>query len=95
MKLTLRYWRRFPEVNLRFYVKRNLPDTPESVQRGVVFVSEIVPRFAYPVKEYDIVCDFEKVYGQAFAFLNLQKPASVFVAEGSEVFIHHKRVLKG
>ena len=49
----------------------------------------------YPVKEYDIVCDFEKVYGKAFAFLNLQKPASVFVAEGSEVVIHHKRVLKG
>jgi uncharacterized protein len=180
------YHTRFPEVNLRFYVKRDLPDTPESVQRGVVFVSEIVPRFAiawvantfykeqysatqmkhhwkhttgewdlqyewkqqrdwfsikatvsdelhpmppgsaeafifehyygyskqtaqltheyevahpswqhYPVKEYDIVCDFEKVYGKPFAFLNLQKPASVFVAEGSEVVIHHKRVLKG
>jgi uncharacterized protein YqjF (DUF2071 family) len=47
----LRGWRipyhtRFPEVNLRFYVKRDIPNNPESIQRGVVFVSEIVPRFA-------------------------------------------------
>jgi hypothetical protein len=47
----------------------------------------------YPVKEYTIVCDFEKVYGPAFACLNLQKPASVFMAEGSPVFVHDKRVL--
>ncbi len=35
---------RFPEVNLRFYVKRTAPDG--SVRRGVVFVQERVPRFA-------------------------------------------------
>ena len=33
----------FEEVNLRFYVKR---DTGGEVRRGVVFVKEIVPRFA-------------------------------------------------
>lgn len=35
---------RFPEVNLRFYVKRQAPDG--SWRRGVVFVQERVPRFA-------------------------------------------------
>jgi uncharacterized protein len=33
----------FEEVNLRFYVKR---ETKEEVRRGVVFVKEIVPKFA-------------------------------------------------
>ena len=33
----------FEEVNLRFYVRRDAPDGP---RRGVVFVREIVPRFA-------------------------------------------------
>ncbi len=34
-------YRDFEEVNLRFYVKRTIPDG--TVRRGVVFVSEIVP----------------------------------------------------
>jgi len=33
----------FEEVNLRFYVKREMPD---EIRRGVVFVKEIVPRTA-------------------------------------------------
>jgi uncharacterized protein len=33
----------FEEVNLRFYVKRELPD---ETRRGVVFIKEIVPRWA-------------------------------------------------
>lgn len=33
----------FEEVNLRFYVRRTLPD---ETRRGVVFIKEIVPRFA-------------------------------------------------
>lgn len=33
----------FEEVNLRFYVRRELPDGP---RRGVVFVKEIVPKLA-------------------------------------------------
>jgi uncharacterized protein len=34
----------FPEVNLRYYVVRKMPDG--TVRRGVVFVREIVPKFA-------------------------------------------------
>jgi hypothetical protein len=37
------FHRNFPEVNLRFYVKRDLPD---GERRGVVFLKEIVPRRA-------------------------------------------------
>lgn len=41
-------WHRsFAEVNLRFYVRRRLPDS--SVRRGVVFIREIVPRAAVAV----------------------------------------------
>lgn len=36
--------RNFAEVNLRFYVRRNVPD--EAPRRGVVFVREVVPRHA-------------------------------------------------
>ncbi len=35
---------RFPEVNLRFYVRRTMPDG--SVRRGVTFIQEMVPRWA-------------------------------------------------
>ncbi len=34
------FWGSFPEVNLRFYVRR---DTSEGERRGVVFIKEIVP----------------------------------------------------
>lgn len=37
------FHRNFLEVNLRFYVKR---ETGNEIRRGVVFVKEIVPRFA-------------------------------------------------
>jgi uncharacterized protein YqjF (DUF2071 family) len=33
----------FDEVNLRFYVRRQMPDGP---RRGVAFIKEVVPRFA-------------------------------------------------
>ena len=38
---------RFPEVNLRFYVRRKLPDG--SWRRGVTFVEEMVPRAAIAI----------------------------------------------
>ncbi len=41
------FHRDFDEVNLRFYVKRPMPDG--SVRRGVVFVRELVPRRAIAV----------------------------------------------
>lgn len=41
----------------------------------------------YPVTNHTIQVDFEKVYGQDFNFLQSLKPKSVFLAEGSEIFI--------
>jgi uncharacterized protein YqjF (DUF2071 family) len=44
----------------------------------------------YTINNYAIECDFEKVYGQPFAFLDDKQPASVFMAEGSPVKIFNK-----
>ena len=45
------------------------------------------PRWqVYPVKDYKINCDVEKLYGAAFVpFIKNVKPASVFLAKGSDV----------
>jgi uncharacterized protein YqjF (DUF2071 family) len=49
------------------------------------------PRWkVYPVKEYNIVCDFEKNYGGDFKSLTGMKPDSVYLAEGSEIKVHDK-----
>ncbi len=37
------FHRDFPEVNLRFYVRR---ETDEGIRRGVIFIKEIVPKLA-------------------------------------------------
>jgi uncharacterized protein YqjF (DUF2071 family) len=42
MGMAIPFHRRFPEVNLRFYIRRRLADG--SVRRGVAFVQEMVPR---------------------------------------------------
>jgi uncharacterized protein YqjF (DUF2071 family) len=167
---------RFEEVNLRFYVRRTEADG--SFKRGVVFIRELVPRFAislianklyeepyatvpmrrsimhtadslqvdygwkyrkkwhtiaaeasptpqpilpgseedfitehywgytkrtrgatsqygvkhphwltYPIRRYKIDADFAALYGPSFAALNYQEPASVLMAEGSEVSV--------
>ena len=47
----------------------------------------------YPVKQYTIDCDFEALYGPAFAALTTTGPASVFVAEGSAISVLNKRNL--
>jgi uncharacterized protein len=47
----------------------------------------------HTVKNYNIVCDFEKLYGTQFAFLNGAKPDSVFMAKGSPIAILHKNNL--
>lgn len=41
----------------------------------------------YPMKEYSIDVDFEKIYGAEFAFLKSETPRSVFLAEGSEIIV--------
>ena len=52
------------------------------------------PRWkVYPTKSYSIDVDFLESYGPDFAFLNRQKPASVFLAEGSEIKVQSARRL--
>lgn len=47
----------------------------------------------FRVTDYKIDCDFTNMYGEEFSFLNHAKPASVFMAKGSEVKIFRKRTL--
>ena len=47
----------------------------------------------HKVKSYKIECDFEKLYGKQFAFLNENLADSVFMAKGSAVSILHKKNL--
>lgn len=52
------------------------------------------PRWkAYAVKNYEIDVDFGLVYGKDFGFLNELEPASVMLAEGSEITVEKKRKL--
>ena len=46
----------------------------------------------HKVIDYKIECDFEAMYGETFSILNLIKPSSVFIAEGSDVSIYWKRI---
>ncbi len=43
------------------------------------------------VTDHEINCDFGKMYGKPFEFLNNQQPDSVIIAEGSEVSVKWKR----
>lgn len=46
------------------------------------------PRWqVYTVEEYDIQCAVEQIYGKAFAGPLAQEPASIFMANGSEVAV--------
>lgn len=47
----------------------------------------------YPVEQYTIDCDFAELYGNNFAILNGQQPASVFLAEGSPISVYSKKIL--
>lgn len=52
------------------------------------------PRWGiYKVNNFTIDCDFQKVYGKDFGFLQLQQPVSVFLAEGSAIEIFSKKVI--
>jgi hypothetical protein len=52
------------------------------------------PRWdVYKTKEYNIEVDFGNVYGKVFDFLKTEKPASVFLAEGSEIKVKAGRVV--
>lgn len=53
------------------------------------------PRWqVYKVKNYEIDVDFGLVYHKDFEFLNPMEPHSVMLAEGSEITVENKRVLK-
>ena len=48
----------------------------------------------YKVESAEIKVDFEMVYGAEFEFLNHLSPASVMLAEGSEITVEGKKTLK-
>jgi hypothetical protein len=53
------------------------------------------PRWeAYKVNSFSIDVDFRLVYGEEFEFLNLIEPASVMLAEGSEITVENKKTIR-
>ncbi len=49
--------------------------------------------FVHKVKSYNIECNFEKLYGSEFSFLDNAEPDTVFMAKGSPIAILHKKNL--
>jgi hypothetical protein len=47
----------------------------------------------HPVRHYRVQCDIEKMYGAEFVEPLSQPPKSVFLAEGSDISVMHKKVL--
>lgn len=50
--------------------------------------------FQYKVISHDIAVDFEETYGPKFGFLTMQEPTSVILAEGSEIKVEKKVMIK-
>ncbi|MBC8988151.1 DUF2071 domain-containing protein [Pedobacter sp. N36a] len=48
----------------------------------------------YKVNSFNIAVDFELNYGKDFKFLNEKSPASVMLAEGSEITVERKNTLR-
>lgn len=48
----------------------------------------------HPVKEYEVCCNAKDLYGEAFQEYLIQKPTSVFMADGSEVEVFEKKILR-
>ncbi|MEX2140672.1 MAG: DUF2071 domain-containing protein [Pirellulales bacterium] len=65
--LAIPFHRNFPEVNLRFYVKRPMPD---GERRGVVFLREIAPRRA-------VAYVARKFYGEKYLALPMRATIEV------------------
>ncbi len=51
------------------------------------------PWLVHKVNAFTVDCDFEKLYGNDFAFLDKMSPESVFMAKGSPIAILGKRKL--
>jgi uncharacterized protein len=49
----------------------------------------------HPVRHYHVQCNIEKMYGAEFVEPLSQPPKSVFFAEGSDIAVMHKTILKG
>jgi len=45
------------------------------------------------VISYNIDCDFNAIYGEEFSFLNNVEPTCVLITLGSEIRIHHKKII--
>lgn len=53
------------------------------------------PRWdVYEVLEHEIVCEVARFYGPQFAEILAGPPASIFMAEGSEILVRQKRILE-
>ncbi|MFT5585892.1 MAG: hypothetical protein ACI9VR_003487 [Cognaticolwellia sp.] len=65
-------------------------------RRGRTLVYEVRhPHWlVYPVRSHSLEVDFAQLYGAEFAVLNGQSPASVFLAEGSEIEVFGARPFK-
>jgi hypothetical protein len=48
----------------------------------------------YNILDYQINVEFSSIYGNDFEFLNLLKPNSIFLAEGSEIMVKSGKVIK-
>lgn len=48
----------------------------------------------YPVLDSTLQVDFKQLYGSSFSFLNDAIPDSVFVAEGSAVKVHERKIIE-
>lgn len=52
------------------------------------------PRWSrYDILGYETNVDFGKIYGNDFTFLNNEKPLSVILAEGSEIYVNEGRII--
>jgi uncharacterized protein len=52
------------------------------------------PRWlTYPVVDHTIDFDFGKIYGPEFSFLTTTKPISIYLAEGSEIFVNKGKLI--
>jgi uncharacterized protein YqjF (DUF2071 family) len=52
------------------------------------------PRWlTYPIINSEINFDFQEIYGSQFAFLNQAKPVSIYLAEGSEIFVNKGKLI--
>jgi uncharacterized protein YqjF (DUF2071 family) len=69
------FHRTFEEVNLRFYVRREAPD--RSVRRGVVFIRELVPRWA-------IAAVARRVYNEPYRSVPMDHRIQLSPSSGGE-----------